>query len=300
MGIESLLPYIRIDKNYKGRLMPKKTTYSSSRVSTFASCKLKYKLQYKDYLYADEKFKAIETRKGSAFHEFAEHYPKNIEGRKLEDVIKEYEVQFDIGDKYPLTKPVAKFIEMYEKFILALKGKHHVEYTFKFDVLGHLFTGRLDDYFELEPGKSTVVPPETEYIVFDYKTGKNIKVSTYKDQMLLYVHAIGQDKGLTDQELVKKVKVFLFYPFAAGSWDKVLQEVSFNEIDLEDVRERKAGLIEEIESNEWKPDPTMSFLCNFCPFKGFQEHCELTWKNRLYPTRGIKIKKRDWSKPRRY
>jgi hypothetical protein len=132
--------------------------------------------------------------------------------------------------------------------------------------VGEISQGRLDGYFETDDG---------EYIILDYKTGKTAKSSTYKDQMMLYALAIGQEKGLTLEEVTQKVKIYLFFPFAPGKWDRVLLDVLFTVEDLEDLEERKTCVMEEVEGR-WEPAPTLSFMCTFCSFRGLNDYCPVS------------------------
>lgn len=270
-----------------------KATYSSSRVGTFESCKLKYDLQYKKGYYAEDTVQNVLTRKGNAFHLFAEHYepswsPDYIQQRRLD-----LEKQFSLPEEFSLEIPVKRFIKFYDEVFAPVElagGKYNKEIEFKFDLDDNNFTGRLDVLLQY---------PDGTFHIIDYKTGKSSNTSYYVDQMMLYVWALHRQYNIPEEELVNKVRVNIYFALADQDKEdplKVFKEIKFTKDILDKTRKHIGEQIQMIESNTWNPEANLSRMCEFCPFCGFKSYCELSAASGLVPTRGIIIKQREWAK----
>jgi hypothetical protein len=269
-----------------------KATYSSSRVGTFESCHLKYDLSYKRGYYAEETMQNVLTRKGNAFHEFAEHYdpswsPDYIDQRRLD-----VEKKFKLPEEFSLVIPVKRFLKFYDEVMAPVGiagGKVQKEIEFKFDLDENNFTGRLDVLLE---------KPDGTFHIIDYKTGKSTNTSYYVDQMMLYTWALHRQFSIPADELTKRVKVNVYFALADQEKEdplKVFKEIKFTDDTLAKSREHFKELIATIEKGDWKPDANMNRMCEFCGFLGFPNFCPLTAKAGLVPTRGTVIKQREWA-----
>ena len=269
-----------------------KATYSSSRVGTFESCKLKYSLQYKRGYYAEDTVQNVLTRKGNAFHQFAEHYdpswsPDYIEQRRLE-----VEKQFTLPEEFNLTVPIQRFIKFYDEIMAPVGfagGKVSKEIEFKFELDGSNFTGKLDVLLERADGT---------FHIIDYKTGKSTNTSYYVDQMMLYTWALSKQYGIPEDELVNRVQVNVYFALADQDKEdplKVFKQIKFTKQTLDDTRDHFKNLIVQIEKPGWEPEANLNRMCEFCPFCGFKQFCPLSAASGLVPIRGIKIKQRDWA-----
>ncbi len=270
-----------------------KATYSSSRVGTFESCRLKYSLQYKRGYYAEDTVQNVLTRKGNAFHQFAEHYdpswsPDYINQRRLD-----LEKQFTLPEEFSLEVPIKRFLKFYDEVmapVIFAGGKVHKEIEFKFELDGNNFTGKLDVLLE---------KPDGTYHIIDYKTGKSSNTSYYVDQMMLYAWALHKQYGIPEDQLTNKVAVNIYFALADQDKEdplKVFKAIKFTKQTLDDVRKAFADKITTIESSTWAPEANLNRMCEFCPFCGFKQFCPLSAASGLYPTRGIIIKQRDWAR----
>jgi len=269
-----------------------KATYSHSRVGTFESCKLKYSLQYKRGYYAEDTVQNVLTRKGNAFHLFAEHYdpswsPAYILERRLA-----LEKEFTLPEEFSLEAPVARFMKFYDQIyapVLVGQGKVDREIEFKFELDGNNFTGKLDVLLS---------NPDGSFYIIDYKTGKSANTSYYVEQMMLYAWALHKQYNIPENELVDRVKIAIYFALADQDKEdplKVFKQIKFTKQTLDDTRESLKKTISHIESNSWQPDANLNRMCEFCPFIGMKSFCPLSVSAGFCPTRGIKIKQREWA-----
>jgi len=269
-----------------------KATYSASRVGTFESCHLKYDLSYKRGYYSEELIQNVLTRKGNAFHEFAEHYeptwsPDYIEQRRIE-----VEAKYTLPEEFSLVTPVKRFIKFYDEIMAPVGiagGKVQKEIEFKFELDGNNFTGRLDVLLE---------KPDGTFHIIDYKTGKSTNTSYYVDQMMLYAWALHKQFNIPAEELVSRVRVNVYFAIADQEKEdplKVFKEIKFTDKVLEDTRTHYKDLIATIERNDWKVEANLNRMCEFCGFIGQKKFCPLSVSAGLIPTRGTVIKQRDWA-----
>lgn len=269
-------------------------TYSASRLGTFESCKLKYSLSYKRGYYAEETQQNVLTRKGVAFHYIAETYDPTWTPEALDKFRLETEQKYTLPEEFSLVKPVKKFQAFHKDIIekaLSENGKVHKEIEFKFKINESNFTGKLDVLVENADGT---------FHIIDYKTGKNANsASYYVGQMMLYVYAIHKQYNVPLENIVDRVSVSLFFPLAdsdSEDYKKVFKKIKFSSEILNQEINRYSGLIVQIEGNDWdEKEANLNKLCEFCPFIGRPQYCELSAKAGLLPTRGVVIKQRPWA-----
>jgi hypothetical protein len=267
--------------------------YSASRVSTFNSCTLQYDLRYNRGYYAEDTQQNVLTRKGNAFHEFAELYEPSWDDAKIEEVRKELESRFTLPEEFSLVQPVARYIEWYQKVLqpeIDKGGQLKKEIQFDFELDGNRFTGKLDILL--------LIPEGNVAWIIDHKTGRSTNTTYYKKQLLLYAWALHKQYNIPAEDMLKRIKCSVFFPFAEPDETdvkKVFKGIRFTSKHLQEVREHFTGSIKMIES-DWTPEANINRMCDFCPFAGRKEYCELTAKSGVLPTRGITIKQRDWAK----
>lgn len=270
------------------------TTYSASRLGTFESCKLKYSLSYKRGYYAEETQQNVLTRKGVAFHYIAETYDPSWSQEKLDLFRLEVEQKYTLPEEFSLVKPVQKFQSFHKDVIekaLEAKSKVDKEIEFKFKIDSYNFTGKLDVLISNADGT---------FNILDYKTGKNANsASYYVGQMMLYVYALHQQYKIPIEDIANRITVALFFPLADSESDdykKVLKKLTFTQEILNQEISRYKNLIVLAESNNWdEKEANLTKLCEFCPFIGRSQYCELSAKAGLLPTRGVIIKQRSWA-----
>jgi hypothetical protein len=293
--------------------MAKKATYSASRIGSFESCKLKYHLTYKEGYYVEDTITALNTRKGNAFHQFAEEcgYPLSFKDKfpnitdgtieywdeaKIERFQKHLEHKFSLPEEFKMKAAVEVFYEFMETYVFPSLNNGwilHREIRLDFDANSHKFMGKLDLMLE---NKDT-----GEYYIIDYKTSKNANLSYHSDQFLLYAWGISQTYNVpVTDDLPSKIKIAAFFPFAILNGNATsasgFKQLKYNVGDLLKNVEYFSGVVEEIESGKWKPEPSLNFLCSYCGFKGNPEFCKLSYDSGLNPTRGTVISQRSWAK----
>lgn len=270
------------------------TTYSASRISTFQGCKLRYALQYKKGYYAEETQQNVLTRKGIAFHTLAENYDPLWTDEQLDKFRLDLEEKYKIPEEYSLALPAKKFKRFYDNELAVCAhngGTVLKEVEFKFTLEGHSFTGKLDVLLQY---------PNGEFKIVDYKTGKSSNTSYYTAQMMLYVYATAQQYNIPREEIVDRISVQLFFPLAEITgedllnYTKVFKKVKFSLATFDEEIEKFTTEVKNIEG-VWEPEANLTKLCDWCPFIGRAQYCDLSFKSGLLPTRGVIIKQRDWA-----
>lgn len=266
--------------------------YSASRVGTFESCTLQYDLRYNRGYYAEDTQQNVLTRKGNAFHEFAELYRPEWDDAKVDEVRKELEARFTLPDEFSLVNPCARYIRWYNEVLkpeidLGAQLKREIQFDFELD--GNSFTGKLDILL--------LIPKDNIAWIIDHKTGKSTTTTYYKTQLLLYAWALHKQYNIPAEEMLKRIRASIFFPFAdpdETDVKKVFKGIRFTAKHLQEVRDHFKNLIKQIES-DWEPVANINRMCDYCPFAGRAEYCALTAKSGVLPTRGIVIKQRDWA-----
>lgn len=266
--------------------------YSASRVSTFNSCTLQYDLRYNRGYYAEDTQQNVLTRKGNAFHEFAEIYEPEWDEKKIEEVRIELEKRFTLPDEFSLVSPIARYIEWYKTVLQpeidnGAQLKKEIQFDFELD--GNRFTGKLDILL--------LIPEGNIAWIIDHKTGRSMNTKYYKKQLLLYAWALHKQYGIPEEEMLKRIRCSVFFPFASPEEEdvkKVFKGIRFTSKHLQEVKEHFTSSIATIES-DWTPEGNLNRMCDFCPFAGREQYCGLTARAGVLPTRGIIIKQRKWA-----
>jgi len=267
--------------------------YSASRVGTFESCTLQYDLRYNRGYYAEDTQQNVLTRKGNAFHEFAELYRPEWDEAKVEQVRTELEDRFTLPEEFSLIQPFTRYVQWYKEVIQPEidKGaelKREVQFDFELD--GNRFTGKLDVLL--------LIPEGNVAWIIDHKTGRSTNTSYYKKQLLLYAWALHKQYGIPVEDMLKRIRASIFFPFAnpdETDVKKVFKGIRFTSKHLSEVREHFTDVVARIEG-DWEPEANINRMCDFCPFAGRPEYCALTAQAGIHPVRGIIIKQREWAK----
>jgi hypothetical protein len=284
--------------------------WSASRVSTYKSCKLKYKTTYIDEFVATGGTDADVTQKGLSIHEIAEWYDSS---KSYDELVAFAQSHLDKADfdqeKYPVIKAMPRFYQFWEKNVRALEA------------LGFTLTKENWEHFEINNAKFVgaldvllINPSTNEVRIFDYKSGKKAAINDdYRTQLLIYCLAIGQRLKMTPAEIVKNVKCYLFFPLAGITDEesdsaiaskmmlKSLKELKYKEQDLRDVTEELTKIIDASNAEDWSTvdgmSGSLSYACGWCPFAGGLKSqashdsftpCELSYKQGLRSSRGVK------------
>jgi RecB family exonuclease len=266
--------------------------YSASRVGTFESCTLQYDLKYNRGYYAEDTQQNVLTRKGNAFHEFAELYRPEWDEAKITEVREELEARFSLPAEFSLVQPLERYIRWYNEVLKPEMNKGAQlkrEIQFDFELDGNNFTGKLDILL--------LIPEGNVAWIIDHKTGKSTTTTYYKTQLLLYAWALHKQYNIPADEMLSRIRASVFFPFADPDEvdvKKVFKGIRFTHAHLQEVRDHFKNLIAKIES-DWEPEANITRMCDFCPFAGRKEYCALTAQSGVLPTRGIIIKQREWA-----
>jgi RecB family exonuclease len=241
-------------------------TYSHSKLSTFESCKYKYKLRYIDNIKPE--FKAtVETFMGSRVHETLEKLYKDLKFQKensLEDLLNFLEVKWErewedniIINKKDYTKENYK--DMAKKFVKDYYNSHK-----PFDDL--VIIGlETEDKLKLSDGSMYHIRidkfgyRDKTYFVCDYKTNANLKSQEEADRdRQLAMYALWVKKSFKDAK-----NVILKWHMLA--FDKDVSS-SRSESELKELEKSTVSLIKEIESTKvFGTSP--SALCSYCEYQ---------------------------------
>ncbi|MFH1408907.1 MAG: PD-(D/E)XK nuclease family protein [Nanoarchaeota archaeon] len=240
--------------------------YSHSRLSTFETCKLKFKYGYIDKIEPEIKG-TIETFMGSRVHDTLEKlYKELMQGKKnsLKDLLQFYDEQWDRewNDQILIVRPgitpehyhqlgvrfITDYFLRYEPF--DQERTVATELRLLMDIDSHQIQGFIDRLTTTGPG---------EYVIHDYKTGGTLPtVEKIEADRQLKLYAIGLKKLYQD---CRKVK--LVWHYLAFDKDIVLEPTKEQ---LEVVERQIKVLIEQVEATTEFPSKT-SALCGWCEYK---------------------------------
>lgn len=321
--------------------------YSNSRLKCFHTCKLKYYLQYIKKFDSSDTSKSPVTEKGLALHETAENFYSGItdeEAKKLMDSkILEHNVknldtiEFDengyaldekgeiildkegnpctkdnVPDAFPMYRALQRLKYFWKNFVEVKEQEGYVtkkEEEFRGEIEGKSFMGYLDLF--LDKGDAVIIG--------DYKTPKTINAAQYKEQLMLYAYLVGKQRGWDEDEIEKRIKLYVFFPFGDHKKEGLtevedalacLKQVKFTAFDLRDVIQTfYINSIKEAEAFDWSQVTAFSgkynqWTCKWCQYLGALPieasgfpGCQASRMNGLYQKRGVifteRVKKED-------
>lgn len=251
------------------------STYSHSRISTFETCKLKYKYAYIDKV-ETEIPGSVEAFMGSRVHETLEKLYKDLQFEKLNELntlLNFYEERWneEWSDDIIIVKEDYKsgnYFDMGKRMITDYYNHYQpfnqaktigLETTDFYDLdENHKIHVRIDRLASPEPGT---------YEIHDYKTNSTLKTQDEADKdRQLAVYAMGVKRLFPDAKKIKLIWHMLAFD----------REVTSERTDsqLDELKEQILQQIKQIEE-EQKFEPTKSGLCPYCEF---QPICPL-WKH---------------------
>ena len=262
----------------------KKKKWSASKVTTFNSCKLKYLYTYINKWKSDIKVNTALADKGSAFHNTVEHYftgeDKQEFKKRLQENIEKFHVNTTDPEKeyyFDYTKPTTRFFLFWDKFVAAKEKEGYKigqEETLNGELNGEPFIGYID----------LLIEGEDDLIIYDYKTAASGSASSYKDQLILYAYLIAMRKGWKQEDISKKIKLNIFFPFYKvqkqnlSEEDDMLscvKELKYTQEDVDKVIQMYKSSINEEKITDWE-NVNIEFLgnvnyydhCQYCPYLG--------------------------------
>ena len=299
--------------------------WSSSRVSTYKDCPLKYYYSYVRPFKSDVPVNTVLADKGSCLHETVEKYHTGMSRDELLEILSEKCKKWNIindteenKEKYSEsdrervfdeTAGIDRFLLFWDYFVAPKEKEGWIvrqEGEVKKEICGEPFIGKLDLYLK---------SPTGEYIIADYKTGKSICASDYKFQQILYAYLLGLEEGWTIEETSKKVKLYIFGPLSEQKKpitpeDKMLasiKEIKYDAKEMEDLIKSYINIITEIKSIDWNEvEPKLlgknSFSCKWCQYLGSIPNketgfsgCKCTYDLGFRQPRNVKFNPQNWS-----
>jgi RecB family exonuclease len=146
------------------------------------------------------------------------------------------------------------------------------------------------------------------FIIADYKSGSSPKLSEdYKNQLLLYVYMLSQQRGIPLEEITSRFKCYLFYPLASikgvdveddAAVDKLMRKntlrFDFTLRLYEDALSHFSEIVRQTKERDWAGlnplvDANLSFSCSFCAFCGHPRYCKLSYDSGLTFPRSAKV-----------
>lgn len=251
-------------------------SYSHSSLASYEGCKLKFKYTYIDHWKAVPELPNKWAAKGLAFHESVEFWKKHSDlinkdintQADLEELMKFNIAKYNVEDNMNVLSGAPIFIVYYNNFVQpkindGYKEEH--EYCVRGDIAGNKFVGYIDVF--LSKGN--------KFCIYDYKTAKSINADSYKSQLLLYAYLIGLTKGMTTKQITENAELAIIGPLASkANAEKpatYFYPIAFTEQDLIDEISHLSDTIKAVQSENWDNigpvSGSMSFACNFCPYK---------------------------------
>jgi hypothetical protein len=293
--------------------------WSSSRLSTFNDCVLKYKNQYINEIIQIGGKEVAVQRKGLDFHQIAEWMESIHDLNDLKKYAANYlkDATYDT-EKYNVAKSMPRFYRFWETQVMMREA------------LGWTYAKEGWQNFTIKNGNKDLGPfvgaidlalygPNGEVFIIDYKSGSSAKISDdYARQLMIYALAIGQKKGYDNAVIAEKIKLALFFPLAGLKDEedtdskvcekavlKNLKTLEYTKEDLEKTIQEINDIIDKSEDTDWKSitgnDGKLSYSCSYCPFIGSIQSqsklkeftpCDASYKAGLRSQRGIKFVKK--------
>lgn len=301
--------------------------WSSSRVGTYEGCPLKYYYSYVRPFKSDVPVNTTLADKGSCVHETIEQYHTGMSRDELLKILDEKCKKWNIindteenKENYPKelrekvfdeTAAIDRFLLFWDYYVRGKESEGWIvrqEGEVRNEICGEPFIGKLDLYLESPDGD--------KYIIIDWKTGKSICASDYKEQQILYAYLLSLNKGWSIEEAAERIKLYIFGPLAQQDkpiteFDKML--ASFKEIkyDAEDMKNiinnNYISVISEIKTINWEEVNTdllgkHSFSCKWCQYLGSIPNketgfsgCKCTYDLGFRQPRNVKFNPQNWS-----
>lgn len=253
-----------------------KTRWSASRVGTFDTCPLKYKLHYVEKWDPSFKVNTEAADKGTVFHETVEQYTTGRNPDEMWAIIeskcKEYNIDIH---KYDYASAMQKFYAFWEYFIVPKEKEGGWQILKEDEITGEINGEPFVGYLDL-----LCVNEEKKLIeIYDYKSGKTPSTSSYKNQQVLYAYLEGLKRGWSYKEIAEHVTLNLFFPLYPSLKDlnikdnmlRCIKEIKFDENTVKEVIEDYFKKnIEQIHLTDWTSnvEGKFSYACNWCQYCG--------------------------------
>lgn len=216
--------------------------YSVSKIKTFDSCSLKYKLHYIDKKWPEEE-ERDDTMFGQLVHKAFEIYdPEKDNKDEIVKLVRDYPT---LSEEYKNLLPRAykSLLEFFDKY-----GKYPAEQELKLDYdMGNFrATGYVDRF----------IHTDKFHICVDYKTSKSAIIDYHIFQLKFYNLVLSKMYDINP----KDIRMMVYFPRPNEE-----AKTMFSPIQMKRFEKELNNKILEIESNKkWNAAP--GFHCKWCPF----------------------------------
>ncbi len=227
--------------------------YSASKIKTFDSCKLKYKLQYIDNIKVDTE-EQDSTLFGKLIHKAFEIYdPKKNNKKEIIKLTREYPLSDNYKQLLTSTyKHVLKFHNKYKKY----PAQEELDLFYEYDEFS--IKGYIDRLMEAKKF----------YICVDYKTSRVPTLKYHMFQLKFYNLLLYKVYNINPS----KIRTMLYFPRP----DKE-EKIMFSKNQILHFEKELYNKVAEIESmTEWPAE--LSNLCGFCEYYN-TKYCVKTYKD---------------------
>ncbi|MFW6030604.1 MAG: RecB family exonuclease [Halanaerobiales bacterium] len=229
--------------------------YSVSKIKTYDSCALKYKLHYIDKIWPHE-IERDDTMFGSLVHKAFEIYdPEKDNKDEIVKLVRDYPT-LSMEYKQLLSKAYKSLLEFFDKY-----GKYPAEQELRIDYPLDNFkmTGYVDRF----------IHANNFHICVDYKTSKNANIDYHIFQLKFYNLALSKMYDISP----KDIKMMVFFPRPNEE-----AKTMFSNRQMQQFEKELKNKIDEIESNKkWPANP--GFHCKWCAFYDTQ-YCLKTFSGK--------------------
>lgn len=216
--------------------------YSVSKIKTYESCSLKYKLHYIDGKRPEEEAKD-DTMFGNLVHKAFEIYDPERDNK--DEIVKLVRNYPNLSDEYKnfLPRAYKSLLEFFDRY-----GKFPAEQELKlnYDMGNFIATGYVDRF----------IHTSNFHICVDYKTSKNANIDYHIFQLKFYNLVLSKMYNIPSD----KIRMMVFFPRPNEE-----AKTMFSSRQMQHFEKELNNKVLEIESNKkWEAAP--GFHCKWCPF----------------------------------
>lgn len=249
-------------------------SWSASRVGTYDGCPLRYMFQYVRWFKRVPDNSNVFAKKGLAFHETVEQYKSGMSKEELKEILNKKLIEYEVDtSEYNEDKGIEKFLIFWDVYIATKEQEGYVVKQEQ-EVKGTIFREPFKGYIDL------LVEGPNDCIIYDYKTGRKMDPSKYKNQLILYAYLKALERGWTIDQVAEKVKLRIFYPLAEpGGEDlseealRCMRDLVYDRSDVDAViKDFYQQNILKILTTKWDEftgdEGIIGHDCAYCPYSG--------------------------------
>src|SRR6056297_22860 len=230
--------------------------YSVSKIKTYDSCTLKYKLHYIDKIWPEDEIERVDTMFGSLVHKAFEIYdPEKNNKDEIVKLVRDYPTLSEEYKNY-LPKAYKSLLEFFDKY-----GEYPADQELKlnYDMGNFIATGYVDRFIHMDKF----------YMCVDYKTSKNANIDYHIFQLKFYNLVLSRMYKINPAD----IRMMVFFPRPNEE-----TKTMFSNNQIKNFEKELNNKILEIETNKkWPALP--GFHCRWCAFYDTQ-YCLKTFSGK--------------------